>query len=268
MLNSDIDVDRADFLLRDAFQCGVAYGRYDVAWLISTCTLGQTAADRWVVGWDRRKALSIVEQLLIAREALYHTAYWHKTVVSAEVMVGLFLRRYRATTDIGNEAAVNELMRPFARAIAGHALGPRDLLALDDYGLWVFITYAAGNSEMDPVARELAQRIIRRDLFKLVPVGSDRLREFLSRPEGWQDILRVVRKYAPGDPSFYVHVDTHSFEMFDDQPATWAYFVDESRRAIPIRDDPDLRQHVQGPRTMQRLYTIREARDDLAGLIK
>src|SRR5260370_777251 len=100
LLNSDIDVDRADFLLRDAFQCGVAYGRYDVAWLISTCTLGQTAADRWVVGWDRRKALSIVEQLLIAREALYHTAYWHKTVVSAEVMVGRFLRPYRATTDI------------------------------------------------------------------------------------------------------------------------------------------------------------------------
>jgi len=268
LVSSDIDVDRADFLIRDAHQCGVAYGRYDVAWLISTCTLGQTSANRWVVGWDRRKALRIVEQLLIAREALYHTAYWHKTVVSAEVMVGLFLRCYRAKTEPGSESAINELMRPFARAIAGNPLSPKELLVLDDFGLWVFISYAANNNAMDPVVRELAQRIIRRDLFKLVPVTSDRLREFLSRPEGWQDILRVVRKYAPGDASYYVHVDTHTFRLFEDDPQTWAYFVDESRHASPIRDDPDLRQHVQGPRTTQRLYTIREARDDLAALIK
>lgn len=271
LIDSDIDVDRADFLLRDAFQCGVAYGRYDVAWLISTCTLGQTSTGQWVVGWDRRKALRIVEQLMIAREALYHTAYWHKTVVAAEVMVGLFLQRYRSRSGSGTEgdtAGVNELMRPFARAITGLPLNPEELLALDDYGLWVFISYAADNASMDRVVADLAQRIIRRDLFKLVPVTSERLREFLSRPEGWQEILRVVSKYAPGDASYYVHVDTHSFDMFQSDPATWAYFVDESRRAIPIREDPELRQYVQGTRTVQRLYTIHEAREDLASLVK
>lgn len=268
LLDSDIDVDRADFLLRDAFQCGVAYGRYDVGWLISTCTLGVAADNRWVIGWDRRKALRIVEQLMIAREALYHTAYWHKTVVSAEAMVGLFLRRYRATSEKVADNQISDLMRPFARAIGGSALSPREVLALDDFGLWVFITYAAGNEAMDAVVRDLGQRIIRRDLFKLVPVRSERLQEFLSRPERWDEIVRVVSKYAPGEPSYYVHLDSHSFDLFQNSPSTWAFFVDESHKASPIREDADLRQYVQGTRTEQRLYALREARDDLATLIK
>jgi hypothetical protein len=118
------------------------------------------------------------------------------------------------------------------------------------------------------VVKDLGQRIIRRDLLKLVPVRSERLQDFLSRPERWDEIVRVVSKYAPGEPSYYVHLDTHSFDLFDNDPATWAYFVDENRKASPIREDPDLRQYVQGTRTEQRLYAIREARDDLASLIK
>ena len=35
LLNSDVTVDRADFLRKDSHQCGVAYGGFDLNWLIS-----------------------------------------------------------------------------------------------------------------------------------------------------------------------------------------------------------------------------------------
>jgi HD superfamily phosphohydrolase len=91
LLNSDVDVDRADFIRRDGMHCGVAYGGYDLNWLISTCTVGRTNTNELMVGFDRGKSLRAIEQFLIARRALYETAYHHRTVRAAEGMVALFI---------------------------------------------------------------------------------------------------------------------------------------------------------------------------------
>jgi len=101
VLASDVDVDRCDFLMRDAQQTGVAYGRYDLDWLISTATVGRREDGQLVVGFDRRKAPRVLEQLLVARRALYDTVYQHKTVRSAEGMIGLLLRRLRDVASDG-----------------------------------------------------------------------------------------------------------------------------------------------------------------------
>lgn len=84
LLSGDVDVDRCDYILRDAHQTGVAYGRYDLNWLVSTATVGFTAENKLVAGFDRQKAPPVVEQLLIARRALYDTVYFHRTVRGAE----------------------------------------------------------------------------------------------------------------------------------------------------------------------------------------
>lgn len=83
ILSGDIDVDRADFLKRDTHQSGVAYGRYDLDWLVSTLTIGRNDRGELVTGFDRRKSVRVVEQFLIARQALYETVYHHRTIRSA-----------------------------------------------------------------------------------------------------------------------------------------------------------------------------------------
>lgn len=52
VISGDIDVDRADYVRRDTHQTGVAYGRYDLDWLVSTFTVGATAEKKLVVGFD------------------------------------------------------------------------------------------------------------------------------------------------------------------------------------------------------------------------
>ena len=55
LVSSDIDVDRDDFLKRDTNQTGVAYGRFDLDWLISTCTVGKTEGGDLVASASTRR---------------------------------------------------------------------------------------------------------------------------------------------------------------------------------------------------------------------
>ena len=136
LLAGDIDVDRCDYVARDARLTGVAYGRYDLDWLISTTTVGYTQTNDMVIGFDKRKALRVIEQFLVARRALYDTVYHHKTVKCAEGMVGLFLRRLRQLTRESDWplGGVQE-HRSIRLLVEGNALTPREVLDLDDYSL-------------------------------------------------------------------------------------------------------------------------------------
>lgn len=256
LLSSDIDVDRADFLIRDAYQSGVAYGRYDLNWLISTCTFGRVG-ERTVVGFDRRKATKVVEQFLVARSALYDTVYQHKTVRSAEGMVEQFLKRCRETPST-IPAGAYRLMAPVTRILAGETLGVEELIGLDDYVLWTFISELAQSSTADPTARDIAGRIVARDLFKMVPCKERTLDEFLQKPDAYARLWQAVRPFVAGDPKFYVHVDRVEFEWFATREPERAYFVNDEGIADSIGHE-DLQHFPVNERRGVRLYTVREA---------
>ncbi len=270
LLSSDIDVDRADFLQRDAHQCGVAYGRYDVGWLISTSTVGVSSTGNLVVGFDLRKAPRVVEQFLVARNALYETAYFHKTVRSAEGMVGLLLRRLKDLAGTDTLTPGGKFIDPYLILLRGGVLGPDQLLALDDYSLMLLIDFVASDGEMDLTARDIAQRILARDLFKMVPVGSDRISQFLMNPDGFAQMFRAIEAFCPGRPEFYVHVDRAPYAMFSSKDLELGYFIDlasESRSATQMRHHPMFGRAAEEARETVRLFTIREGVDALRRLI-
>src|SRR5262249_14827396 len=86
LISGSIDLDKLDYLRRDAFMCGVAYGEIDVDRLINALTLvadPDTCAPR--VGMVE-KGLSALESLLFARYQMYRNVYWHHAVRSATAM--------------------------------------------------------------------------------------------------------------------------------------------------------------------------------------
>lgn len=264
LLSGDVDLDRCDFILRDALQTGVAYGRYDVNWLVSTATGGETAGAELVVGFDRRKAPRVVEQFLVARRALYDTVYFHKTVRSAEGMIGLLLRRMKEIAKEHGDAIVGReaLFVPYGKVIGGEPLTPDEVLGLDDYSLWVLIQKVANMSRVDATMADLAQKIIARDLFKQVPCDPGRLENFLSRPDSHERLKDAVSPYSVGDSEYYVHLDRATFRMFCDAPKEQAYFIDadgEARSATKIVEHEQLWAHRGNPHTSVRLYAPREA---------
>ena len=127
LISGSIDLDKLDYLRRDAFMCGVSYGEIDVDRLINTLTIvrdPQSGAPR--IGMIE-KGLSALESLLFARYQMYRNVYWHHAVRSATAMYK------RLVADALDAGALD------ARTLAGftdegllHALGqgsPNHLLA-------------------------------------------------------------------------------------------------------------------------------------------
>lgn len=81
ILNSSIDVDQLDFLIRDAFYTGVAYGIIDLQRFLQTLEIYN---EKLVI---HKKGIGVIENILMARNLMYSSVYFHKTVRIAELML-------------------------------------------------------------------------------------------------------------------------------------------------------------------------------------
>jgi HD superfamily phosphohydrolase len=85
LISGSLDLDKIDYLSRDAHMCGVPYGNVDVDRLLSTLTLVETTPGRFEVG-VQEKGVSALESLLFAKYQMYRNVYWHHAVRSATCM--------------------------------------------------------------------------------------------------------------------------------------------------------------------------------------
>ena len=278
LLASDVDCDRCDFVLRDAINTGVAYGRYDIDWLISTVTLGFVEPDghrRPVVGFDDVKAQQVLEQFLIARLALYDTVYQHRTVRAAEAMVGLFLRRMR-TQILQGESVPLPQARPFAvlrKCLEENEVGAADLLELDDDVLWLVIRLIAERERgVDPVLVDLARRITSRRFFKPVSVPPAALRSFRDREDARAELTDVASKKFPDAPDSYFFEDSSHELLLSDKEKHVAYLVDtrsEKRTATRLNERQRMAalNAVMGDRGQPRIFAAAELTAEMRQVI-
>lgn len=86
LISGSIDLDKIDYLKRDAMMCGVAYGEIDVDRLRHALVLvSDPNTGRRSIGL-REKGLSALESLLFAKYQMYRNVYWHHAVRSATSM--------------------------------------------------------------------------------------------------------------------------------------------------------------------------------------
>src|SRR6185437_16440867 len=86
LISGSIDLDKLDYLRRDAFMCGVSYGEIDVDRLINALTLVRNPTGGGPTVGMVEKGLSALESLLFARYQMYRNVYWHHAVRSATAM--------------------------------------------------------------------------------------------------------------------------------------------------------------------------------------
>ncbi len=86
LISGSLDLDKIEYLKRDALMCGVPYGEIDVDRLINSMLLvTDPATGRRAVG-VQEKALPALESLLFAKYQMYRNVYWHHAVRSATAM--------------------------------------------------------------------------------------------------------------------------------------------------------------------------------------
>ena len=84
LISGSIDLDKIDYLKRDALMCGVPYGEVDVDRLLTCLTVVEVDGQRTV--GIAEKGIAALESLLFAKYQMYRNVYWHHAVRSATAM--------------------------------------------------------------------------------------------------------------------------------------------------------------------------------------
>src|SRR5205807_10635757 len=92
LVSGSLDVDKLDYLSRDAWMCGVPYGVIDVDRLLAALTVAAGPDGRATLALHE-KGLAALESLLFAKYQMYRNVYWHHAVRSATVMFRRLVRR-------------------------------------------------------------------------------------------------------------------------------------------------------------------------------
>ena len=122
LISGSFDLDKLDYLRRDAFMCGVSYGAIDVDRLLHSLVV-LDVTDR---GTTRRevglveKGLAALESLLFAKYQMYRNVYWHHAVRSATAM---YKRLVADALNLGSLDAAT--LAAFTDEGILHALGDR-----------------------------------------------------------------------------------------------------------------------------------------------
>ena len=83
LISGSLDLDKIEYLRRDALMCGVPYGDIDADRLLNSLVLIMQQPRRIGI---QEKGLSALESLLFAKYQMYRNVYWHHAVRSATAM--------------------------------------------------------------------------------------------------------------------------------------------------------------------------------------
>jgi uncharacterized protein len=178
LISGSIDLDKLDYLRRDAFMCGVSYGEIDVDRLVNALViLRDPATDAPRVGMIE-KGLSALESLLFARYQMYRNVYWHHAVRSATAM-------YK---------------RLVADALDAGALDARTLAGFTDEG----ILHVLGQRAPSPMLQALRERKLYKRAFEcpaadLQPDGAEWIADDRALTVAVENELAVELGLRPGE---------------------------------------------------------------------
>lgn len=98
LISGSIDLDKIEYLKRDATMCGVPYGEIDVDRLLNSLVLVPHPEHGRIAVGVHEKGLSALESLLFAKYQMYRNVYWHHAVRSATAM---YKRLVAISLDVG-----------------------------------------------------------------------------------------------------------------------------------------------------------------------
>lgn len=201
-VSGTLDVDRCDYLLRDAHSTGVRYGIYDLDWLLRSLRFAPHANDAAPgLAIDGAKGLPAIEAFILGRLFMFQQVYLHKATRSAEWMVRTVLRRASAVIAEGTRLPGT----PRAIELSAHGAPPTlgDYLELDDAVLAVAMR--GWEDGPDAALADLSRRVRSRGLFKTYELFGEQ-----ALPEGRalaHETARAIAKARGFDPDLYVGLD-------------------------------------------------------------
>lgn len=202
MISSQLDADRMDYLLRDAYETGTSYGTFDLERILRTMRVHHGRLCM------KESGMHSVEDYIMARYHMYWQVYLHPDAKAYEVLIALFFKRF---FDSNVSLPLLDCMR--------HELSNEEFFLLDEYRMMVGFQQAL--SCKDEILRSLARKILDRHLPKYEedPKDEKALRDRYESKYGWYEQINQAKAYLPYQ------------ELSDKQTI---YILDKNREIKPL----------------------------------
>ncbi|MBW2529437.1 MAG: HD domain-containing protein [Deltaproteobacteria bacterium] len=219
MVSGTFDVDRCDYLLRDAHATGVRYGDFDLPWLLQSLRLSAAQSERAPgLAIDGTKGLIAIESFILARLFMFQQVYFHKATRAAEWMIQTILARAVALLRDGQR--VTGVPAALTQLALGHDPTVSEYLEMDDQVLLRCI--AEWRDGRDGILADLCTRLRARQLFKTLELfGED------AQPAAREHAIATVRDLATEaglDPDVYTGIDIAEDVPYADDSALVVWF--------------------------------------------
>ncbi|WP_317636588.1 HD domain-containing protein [Xylocopilactobacillus apicola] len=158
MISSQIDADRMDYLLRDAYFTGTDYGLFDLTRILRVMLPYEDGIAFLSNG------MHAVEDYIVSRFQMYQQVYFHPASRGMEAVLILLLRRcqYLYQHEQLTKDFSPELLIPFFEG----TFTLQDYLNLDDQVISTYLIYWRSHS--DPILCDLVNRFLDRNPLKSV----------------------------------------------------------------------------------------------------
>ncbi len=235
VVSSELDVDRMDYLERDAYFCGTNYGKVEVNWLLDNLTWHQVN-DQVFLALDRR-AIYTFDDFLLSRHHMYLMVYFHHKSIVYEEMLTRYLTSPDCTYFL--PASIDEYTR------------------CTDYSLYEHLA-----SVDNPWARRIAERQPFRMVFETHAVSaSERPRIMVEQIQ--KEGLELIWASSQARLSKY-------HQLAGDDKTASIYVVDRNdprQKPVPIERVTGIFQKYEETRHIDRLYVAPDRYDEAKRLI-
>lgn len=156
MLSSQLDVDRMDYLLRDAHFAGVSYGKFDLERMLRVLRPDE---DQVVV---KQSGMHTIEDYIMRRYQMYWQVYLHPATRSSDLLLKAILERAQELYEGGYE--FNMTPKHFLPIFERTGMSLEQYLRLDE--TVVYFYFQEWMEEADAILADLASRFVNRRLLK------------------------------------------------------------------------------------------------------
>lgn len=156
MLSSQLDVDRMDYLLRDAHFAGVSYGKFDLERMLRVLRPDE---DQVVV---KQSGMHTIEDYIMRRYQMYWQVYLHPATRSSDLLLKAILERAQELYEGGYE--FNMTPKHFLPIFERTGMSLEQYLKLDE--TVVYFYFQEWMEEDDAILADLSSRFVNRRLLK------------------------------------------------------------------------------------------------------
>jgi HD superfamily phosphohydrolase len=196
LVSSQMDADRMDYLLRDAYFTGVNYGTFDLDRILRVL---RPYKGRIVV---KESGMHAVEDYLMSRYQMYWQVYFHPVTRSSEIVLRQILRR---ASELHKDGFKFGFMLQPIRGLLEGSINLNHYLMLDEAMLQT--AFGQWTEEKDELLVDLCRRFLNRRLYKYIQLEQ--------KDQAWLEEIRQQWLQIGLNPDYHMEVDTPTDSPYD-----------------------------------------------------